>query len=58
MSPPSFLDQLAPELRVAIYGYVFGSSKVMKPSESTASLGIDNEILALSAEEAVEHTTV
>ena len=58
MSPPSFLDKLAPELRVAIYGHLFGSSRVIKPSDSTASLGIDNEILALSAEEEIKHATL
>lgn len=56
MSPPSFLDTLAPELRVAIYGYVLGSSNSIKPSNSTASLGIDNNILALSAQEEHTHT--
>jgi hypothetical protein len=58
MSPPAFLDKPAPELRVAIYGHVLGSSKAIKPSDSTASLGIDNEILALSAEEEIKHTSV
>ncbi|GAB7328165.1 hypothetical protein MBLNU13_g00193t1 [Cladosporium sp. NU13] len=58
MSPTSFLDKLAPELRVAIYSHVLGLSKVMKPSNSTASLGIDNDIIALSAEEELKHTTI
>jgi len=43
---------------VAIYDHVLGPSKVMKPSNSTASLGIDNGIIALSAEEELKHTTV
>lgn len=58
MSLPSFLDKLAPELRVAIYGHVFGSSKVIKSSDSTASLGIDNDILALSAQGESEHAII
>jgi hypothetical protein len=58
MSPPSFLDKLAPELRVAIYGHVFGSSKAMKTIDSTASLGIDNDSLSFPAEERAEHTSI
>jgi hypothetical protein len=45
MSPPSFLDKLAPELRVQIYGHIFGTSNTIKPSDSTASLGIDKSEL-------------
>lgn len=39
MSPPSFLDTLAPELRVAIYGYVLGSSNstALRLSELTTT---------------------
>jgi hypothetical protein len=48
MSPPAFLDKLAPGLRVCIYDYVFGSSKAIKPKNSTASLGISNRLLATS----------
>lgn len=58
MSPPYFLDKFAPELRVAIYGYVLGSSKIIKPNDSTATLGIDNEILALTAQAQPKHTTI
>lgn len=58
MSPPSFLDKLAPKLRVAIYGHVLGSSKAMEPIDSTASFGIDNDSLALPAEQKVKHTDI
>ena len=58
MSLPSFIDKLAPELRVAIYGHVLGSSQAIKPKNSTASLGIDNKVLALSAQEELKHSAV
>jgi hypothetical protein len=58
MSLPSFLGKLAPELRVKIYGHVLGSSKAIKPSNSTASVGIDNDVFALSAQEEPKHTII
>ena len=58
MSLPSLLSKLAPELRVAIYGHVLGSSKAIKLSNSTASLGIDNDVLALPAQEEPKHTII
>jgi hypothetical protein len=56
MSPPSFLDQLAPELRVPIYGHIFGTSNTIKPSDSTASLGVDKSELNPAALIANPHT--
>ena len=58
MSLPPFLGKLAHELRVAIYGHVLGSSKPIKPSNSTASRGIDNDVLALSPQEDPKHTVI
>ena len=58
MSSPSFFDKLAPELRVNIYGHIFGPSKVIKPKDSTASLGIDNRTLTLSGREHTQCTPV
>jgi hypothetical protein len=56
MSPPSFLDRLAPELRIQIYGHIFGASDTIKPSDSTASLGIDKSELNPAAHVANPHT--
>jgi hypothetical protein len=56
MSPPSFLDKLAPELRVQIYGHIFGTSNTIKPSDSTASLGVDKSELNPAALIANPHT--
>jgi len=35
-----FLDKLSPELRLRIYGHVFGSSRVIKPADSNTALGV------------------
>jgi hypothetical protein len=35
-----FLDKLSPELRLRIYGHVFGSSRVIKPADSNTALGM------------------
>lgn len=39
--PSAFLDKLAPDLRLSIYENVLGTSNAIKPSKSTASLGIN-----------------
>lgn len=33
-----FLNKLSPELRLRIYGHVFGSSRVIKPADSNTAL--------------------
>lgn len=58
MAPPSFLDRLAPELRIDIYGHIFGTSDTIKPSSSTASLGINKELYALTGHNAVGHVNL
>ena len=35
-----FLDKLSSELRLRIYGYVFGTSQVLKPGSSNTALGM------------------
>lgn len=44
----TFLDKLPAEIRAAIYDYTFGPSRVIKPKNSTASLGISRSTLARS----------
>jgi hypothetical protein len=36
----SFLEKLRPEIRLRIYGYVFGSNRVIKPAGSDTALGM------------------
>jgi len=57
MPPASFLDKLAPELRVCIYEHVFGPQKTIKLKNSFASLGIFCDTLDQSGHEHGERTT-
>lgn len=58
MAPPSFFDKLAPELRIDIYERIFGTSDTIKPNSSTASLGINKELYALTGHNAIGHVNL
>lgn len=60
-----FLQKLTPEIRIAIYGFVFGTSEVIKPSSSDTALGMHQKPFdsvksshAPPAEEVLLHTSI
>lgn len=64
-SSSSLLEKLTPELRVNIYSHIFGTSQVIKPSNSDTALGIrkdSSDTLSFShappAEEVQLHTSI